>query len=121
MKGDEIKVHGKGDRARIVPLNQAATAIIGRQPRKTEFIFDIPNRTQPDPLRRTVLQVQKLTGIPFHFHLLRHFFATSLLERGVDIVTISAILGHSKMMTSLLYSHTDKEKKKAAVGKIAPQ
>ncbi|TFH54250.1 MAG: hypothetical protein E4G89_00475 [Methanothrix sp.] len=41
-----------------------------------------------------------------------HYFATTLLERGVDIVTISSILGHSKMMTSLLYSHTDKGKRR---------
>jgi len=37
------------------------------------------------------------------------------IERGVAIVTISAILGHSKMMTSLLYLHTDKKKKKKAI------
>ncbi|MCG7851732.1 MAG: hypothetical protein MIO92_04345 [Methanosarcinaceae archaeon] len=48
-------------------------------------------------------------------HLCRHCFATTLLERGVDIVTISSILGHSKMMPGLLYSHTDREKKKPAV------
>ena len=51
--------------------------------------------------------------------LCRHYFATTLLERGVDIVTISSILGHSKMMTSLLYSHTDREKKKAAVEQLS--
>lgn len=112
---DEAIVHGKGDRTRMVPLNKAAATIIGRQPKKTEYVFDIPNRNQPDLFRRTILQIQKQTGIPFHFHLLRHFFATSLLGKGVDIVTIAAILGHSKMMTSLLYSHTDKEKKRFAV------
>ncbi|MBE3046837.1 hypothetical protein IMZ48_30775 [Candidatus Bathyarchaeota archaeon] len=36
----------------------------------------------------------------------------------MDIVTISSILGHSKMMTSLLYSHTDREKKIKAVSLI---
>jgi site-specific recombinase XerD len=42
-------------------------------------------------------------------------FETVLLERGEDIVTISSILGHSKRMTRLLYSHTDRERKKRAV------
>ncbi|MCJ7589514.1 MAG: site-specific integrase [Candidatus Aminicenantes bacterium] len=120
VKGDEIKVHGKGDRTRMVPLNQAAAAIIGRQPKTTEYVFDIPNRTQPSLFLRTIYQIKKQTGIPFHFHLLRHYFATSLLERAVDIVTIAAILGHSKMMTSLLYSHTDKEKRRRRSGRFEP-
>ncbi|MDH5203312.1 MAG: tyrosine-type recombinase/integrase, partial [Nitrospirota bacterium] len=57
----------------------------------------------------------KRTGIDFHFHLLRHYFTTSLVEKGVDFITISEILGHSKLTTSLIYSHTDKERKKRAV------
>lgn len=36
-------------------------------------------------------------------------------EKSVDFVTISEILGHSKLTTSLIYSHTDKERKKRAV------
>jgi site-specific recombinase XerD len=41
---------------------------------------------------------------------LRHYFATCLIEKGVDLITIAAILGHSKLTTSLLYAHTDKER-----------
>jgi len=114
-KNWEATVRGKGDRIRTVPLNTAARAIVERQRRQTAYVFPVENREQQDLFRRTVLQVRTLTGIPFHFHLGRHYFATTLLERGVDIVTISSILGHSKMMTSLLYSHTDREKKKKAV------
>lgn len=83
--------------------------------RGSPFVFPIENREQQDLFRRTVIQVRKKTDIPFRFHLCRHYFATTLLERGLDIVTISSILGHSKMMTSLLYSHTDKAKKARAV------
>ena len=115
IKNWEATVKGKGDRIRTVPLNATSRAIVERQRRHIPFVFPVENREQQDLFRRTVLQVRALTGIPFHFHLCRHYFATTLLERGVDIVTISSILGHSKMMTSLLYSHTDKEKKKRAV------
>jgi site-specific recombinase XerD len=55
------------------------------------------------------------TGIGFHFHLLRHYFTTSLLEKGVDFVTIGSLLGHSKITTSLIYFHTDLEGKRKAV------
>jgi len=37
------------------------------------------------------------------------------MRRAVDFITVAEILGHSKMTTSLIYSHTDKEKKKRAV------
>jgi len=118
IKNWEATVKGKGNRTRTAPLNAAARAIVERQHKKSPHVFPIENREQQDLFRRTVLQVRKKTGIPFHFHLCRHYFATTLLERGVDIVTISSILGHSKMMTSLLYSHTDRQKKRAAVEKI---
>jgi len=65
-------------------------------------------------MRRTFNQIKKRTGIDFHLHLLRHYFATSLIEKGVDLITVAAILGHSKLTTSLIYSHTDREKMKRA-------
>ncbi|MBN2409984.1 MAG: tyrosine-type recombinase/integrase, partial [Candidatus Aminicenantes bacterium] len=80
-----------------------------------EFVFDIPNRDRKDLFRRTVAQIAKRTGIDFGFHDLRHYFTTALIEKGVDLVTISAILGQSKTMTSLIYSHTDKKKKRKAM------
>jgi len=116
IKGDFIRVRGKGDKVRDIPMNEMVREIIFKQVRRDIFIFNIPNRHQPDLFRRTVLQIRKRTGINFSFHQLRHFFTTSLLEKGVDFVTIGSLLGHSDRMTSLLYSHTNGEKKKKAVG-----
>ncbi|GAH75138.1 unnamed protein product, partial [marine sediment metagenome] len=48
LNGDELLVNGKGDKVRYVPLNLKAKAILMRQPRKIEWVFDIPNRHQPD-------------------------------------------------------------------------
>ena len=115
VNSNELTVKGKSDKVRAVPLNKAARGIIENQSKKTEYIFDIPNRHQQDLLRRTVNQVKKRSQEDFHFHLLRHYFTTSLIERGVDFITISEILGHSKLTTSLIYGHTDKERKKSAV------
>ena len=115
VQDSEITVLGKGDKIRTVPLNAAARAIIDRQPKKDVYVFDVPNRRQQDLFRRTYAQITKRTKIDFHLHLLRHYFTTTLVEKGVDFITISAILGHSKLTTSLIYSHTDKEKMKRAV------
>jgi len=81
-------------------------------------VFDIPNRNQPNVLWRAVERIRKMTGTDFHFHLLRHAFTTSLVERGVDFITIQELLGHSRLTMSLIYSHTDQEKKKKAVEKL---
>ena len=83
-----------------------------------EVAFERVSKLAQDLLRRTVNRVKKRSGVGFHFHLLRHYFATSLIEKGVDFITISEILGHSKLTTSLIYSHTDKERKKRAVEAI---
>jgi integrase len=115
IKAEGARVAGKGGKVRIVPLNAAAMAICKKLKSESPFIFDIPNRRQKDLMRRTVEQIKRRIGIDFHFHLLRHFFTTSLVSRGVDVVTISEILGHSKTMTSLLYAHTEPERKKRAV------
>lgn len=118
VRDNEISVLGKGDKVRTVPLNAAARAIIDRQPKKDSYVFDVPNRQQQDLFRRTYAQITKRTKIDFHLHLLRHYFATTLVEKGVDFITISAILGHSKLTTSLIYSHTDKEKMRRAVNQL---
>jgi len=115
IKGDEVEIIGKGSKRRAVPLNSTARGVIERQPKKNEHVFDLSNRHQADLFRRTIGQVRKKTGVDFHFHLLRHSFTTRLIEKGIDFVTVGELLGHSKISTSLIYSHTDKERKRKAV------
>lgn len=115
MKGDSLRIKGKGDKIREVPLNSKAKEAINRQQRRGEFVFDVPNRNNVTVLHNTTRKVSEMTGVDFHIHLLRHAFTTSLVERGVDFVTIGAILGHSTVTMSLIYSHTDQEKMRRAV------
>lgn len=112
---DGLHIIGKGGKARTVPLNRTAAALIDRQPRRSEYVFHVPNRDKETVFRRTTSQISKQTGIHFHYHLLRHYFASRLLARGVDIVTVGEILGHSKIATTLVYSHTDPARKQHAV------
>jgi len=106
---------GKGSIQRIVPLNTIACRIINKQIKRDEFVFDIPNRNRQSLFCDITKRIKKETGISWHFHLFRHWFTTKLVESGVDFVTIGSILGHSKITMSLLYSHTNGEKKKKAV------
>lgn len=116
VKDDALEIKGKREKTRLVPLNSPALAVLSRQPRKGEYVFDIPNRARIDVLRRTIVRIRKLSGVEhFHFHLCRHYFATRLLAAGVDIQTVADLLGHSRIMTSLLYSHSSPERMRAAV------
>jgi len=118
--GDEVVVIGKGERRRVVPINDEARAVIERQPRTGIYILPIPNRAQTDNLRRTVKRIRKVSGVAhFHLHLCRHYAMTAMLGAGVDIQTASEILGHSRFSTSLLYAHSTPERRRRAVEVIS--
>lgn len=105
-------IKGKGEKRRVIPLNKAALEVINRQPRRENYVFNIPNRDHSDVFKRSVERIRRKAGINFSFHILRHTFTTMLLERGIDLFTIGTILGHSRITMSLIYSHTDKNKMK---------
>lgn len=115
IREDVVLIKGKGDKRRDVPINQVARMAIDRQPQRSEYVFYVPNRNEADAIKKTIHRIRKNTGVSFTFHILRHTFATMLLEKGVDIVTIGSILGHSRITMSLLYSHTNRERKQKAV------
>lgn len=118
IRNAEARILGKGAKLRTVPLNTVALDVINRQLRSTHYVFDIPNRSSGSLLRRTMDAISKKTGVRAGLHLFRHAFATRLLASGVDIVTISEILGHGRMMISLLYSHSDPAHKRHAVDSL---
>ena len=117
IKDDELVIRGKGEKTRIIPLNETALNLLTRHPKRdSEYVFDIPSRKHRWSIDRAVQKVRRVSGVPiFRMHLLRHYFATKLMENGVDIITISELLGHSKIMISLMYSHTNVNRKRSAV------
>ena len=110
-----IHVRGKGDKDREIPLNKIARDVILRQPRRSEYVFDVPNRNARALTAPTYLRIRKRTGVPFNLHLMRHAFTTELIERGVDIKTVAELLGHSEMSMTAIYAHTTRERKADAV------
>lgn len=112
---DELRIKGKGGKVRFIPLNDEARAVLESRPRLTAFVFNIPNRNAAGVLRRVTETVRRKTGVDFHLHLLRHAFASRLMAAGTDIVTVGDLLGHSASMTTMLYAHSSKTLKKAAI------
>lgn len=88
----------------------------------SEYVFGaMAHPAEPRTVqRRFQRQMEKLGISGVHFHTLRHSFATRLLELGVDIKTVSVLLGHGSVKTTLdFYAHSLIENQRAAVERLA--
>ena len=108
---------GKGKKERHVPLSPRLLEALReywREYRPSNFLF--PGKTPDCPYAATSIQkaIKKsaqLAGIKkrIHPHVLRHSYATGLLEAGVDLLTISRLLGHASFVTTMIYLHCRRE------------
>lgn len=64
---------------------------------------------------KVISRIAKDMGLKFNFHMLRHYYASSLQQNGVDITVIRDCLGHSNLRTLLeVYSHCNEEQRRSA-------
>jgi len=112
-----VRVMGKGKKERIVPFHESAAAIMVRYlaGRRAEFqgrndrVF-VNSRGGPLSQRSVERILQKvyhdltLSGRHVHPHLLRHSFATHLLQRGANLRIIQELLGHANLATTEKYT-----------------
>lgn len=119
-----LRVTGKGNKTRIVPVGvQACTCIqdyLAKErpklvkPRSSSEIF-LSIRggpLSPDRVRQIVKQRAAQAGLTQNVypHLLRHSFATHLLEGGADLRVIQELLGHADIATTQIYTHVDQQR-----------
>jgi site-specific recombinase XerD len=105
--------HGKGQKQRFVPLSPrllAALRAYWRECRPALWLFPGVQPLQPltdGAVQRLCRRTARRAGLTKHVtpHTLRHSFATHLLEAGVDLLSVQALLGHSHFNTTAKYLH----------------
>jgi integrase len=119
IKRNIIYLHDtKNGEKREVPMNRAVQkAIIGvfKSP-ESQYIFCNRDGEPYGDIKKSFLTAVKKSGIVnFHFHDLRHTFASQLVMSGVDLNTVRELLGHKSLEMTLRYSHLSPDHKKRAV------
>ncbi len=99
----------KTGRERVMPLNTSALDVLASLARGTEFVFNSSagKRICPSDVSRLFkLAVRAANlGEEYHFHSLRHTFASWLAQAGVNLYEIKELLGHTNITTTQVYAH----------------
>mgnify|MGYP000677375898 FL=1 len=130
-----IKVHGKGQKDRFVPINSRAIKYINLykdevrthqepKPGETDILF--LNRRGKRLTRAMIFTIIKQLAKSINLqktvspHTFRHSFATHLLENGADLRAIQQMLGHESIITTEIYTHLDKTHLKNVIDNYHP-
>jgi integrase/recombinase XerD len=130
-----LRITGKGNKTRIVRVGTAARetiadylanqrpALVTRRTSSHLFLSIRGTPLSPDRVRQIVKHRAKFAGIEQNVypHLLRHSFATHLLERGADLRVIQELLGHADISTTQIYTHVDRQHLKSIHKRFHPR
>jgi site-specific recombinase XerD len=118
----ELKVLGKGSKERLVLIGQPAAAaikaylkhgrpkLLGKRHNDAMFLNYHGTRLTARWIQELVLHHARAAGIrqEVHPHLLRHSFATHLLDGGADLRVVQELLGHASLSTTQIYTHVSR-------------
>lgn len=129
-----VKVHGKGDKTRLVPIGSKAIEAVQnylsiRGTFSSKFSGDILFLSKSGkPLNRLELadilsQYLKIVGQKKGFspHTLRHTFATHMLSNGADLRAIQEMLGHANLSTTEIYTHVTMKDLTKTINNLHPR
>jgi len=134
LSGDEIRVRGKGNKERLVLIGAQAVAALRRylshgRPRllrgETEALF-LSARGRPLSARAVQLVVGRWVRAAalaqrVSPHVIRHTFATHLLDGGADLRAVQELLGHASLSTTQIYTHVSRDHLKRIYASAHPR
>jgi integrase/recombinase XerC len=132
----EIRVLGKGNKERIVPLGENASKTLveyldskdkvsSLKNKETDYLF--VNKYRERLSRRGIARIVKKYGAKVtedqktRPHILRHSFATHLLDEGANLLAVKEMLGHESLSTTQIYTHVSMDRLKKVYKKAHPR
>jgi integrase/recombinase XerC len=130
-----VRVRGKGKKERIVPLGNVALQTVQNylqmHPPKEEhagvkkplFVNRSGGRLTDRSIRRMILKYVRRIALNKEVspHMLRHSFATHMLDRGADLRSVQELLGHENLSTTQIYTHVTTKRLKEAYDAAHPR
>lgn len=116
VKGDQLIIRiKKTGQPEYLPISKSAIKFLGEKGKDTDRIFQMMKGE--DCIWNALQRWKNAAGIEKHisFHVSRHTFATLALTSGVDLYTVSKLLGHSSIKNTQIYAKIIDQKKKDAV------
>jgi len=123
MNQGVVRILGKGNKERLVPLGEVAMDWLGRYMRESRpvllgkapcaqvFVTARKAGLSRQAFWHSIRKHARAAGIPHEVspHMLRHSFATHLLNHGADLRVVQLLLGHSDLSTTQIYTHIARE------------
>jgi integrase/recombinase XerD len=137
LEASYLTCTGKGSKQRIVPIGDEAAMWVGRYlqtgraallgKRASQRLFVNARGGGPGLTRVGVWKILKRYAreaklkVPLSPHVLRHSFATHLLERGADLRAIQMMLGHADLSTTQIYTHVLEQRMRSVYDRFHPR
>ncbi len=126
---ESVRVFGKGRKERVCPVGLPALEAISRYRAAANvhagplFINKARTRMSVRSVWLVLKRYVRYTSIPISIspHKLRHSFATHMLDRGADLRSVQALLGHASLSTTQIYTHVTVERLKKAYADAHPR
>lgn len=105
---------------RVIPLTDEIIGLMGQIEKDEDYVFGGKKPLEPRTLQYRLKKILREANVADrNFHLLRHTFATNCVESGMDVKTLSVILGHSDVKITLnRYVHPTMDSKRRQIGRL---